>query len=99
MGVEAQIRERLAALAPERLELRDDSAKHAGHAGARDGGGHFDLTIVSPQFAGKTTVARHRMVYEALGPLMRREIHALAIRAYAPGESAAPSTSPRKDSR
>ena len=99
MDVAAQIRERLGALAPESLELRDDSARHAGHAGARDGGGHFDLTIVSARFAGKNTIARHRMVYEALGPLMRREIHALAIRAYAPGEPRATSTSPRKDTR
>ena len=97
MDVAAQIRERLGVLAPEQIELRDDSARHAGHAGARDGGGHFDLTIVSAQFAGKNTVARHRMVYEALGPLMRREIHALAIRAYAPGEPRTTSTSPRKD--
>ncbi|MCG6875295.1 MAG: BolA family transcriptional regulator [Betaproteobacteria bacterium] len=98
-GVEAQIRERLQALNPETLELRDDSALHAGHEGARGGGGHFDLTIVSAQFAGKNTIARHRLIYEALGPLMRREIHALAIRAYAPGESPAPSSTSRKDTR
>jgi BolA family transcriptional regulator, general stress-responsive regulator len=98
-GVEAQIRDCLQALDPERLELRDDSALHAGHEGARSGGGHFDLTIVSAQFAGQSTLARHRLVYAALGPLMRREIHALAIRAYAPGESQPRPGSSRKESR
>jgi len=96
-NVESLIRERLSALQPELLELRDDSALHAGHAGARDGGGHFALTIVSPQFAGRNTVARHRLIYDALGPLMRREIHALAIRAYAPGEARASRSTSRKD--
>jgi len=98
-GIEAQIRERLRALDPETLELRDDSALHAGHAGAKDGGGHFAVTIVSAQFSGKNTVARHRLIYEALGPLMRREIHALAIRAYAPGEPTVPRSTSRKDTR
>lgn len=76
------------ALAPERLELRDDSAQHAGHAGAASGGGHFSVLIVSPQFAGKKPLERHRMVYAALGDLMPREIHALSIRALAPAEFA-----------
>jgi BolA protein len=98
-GVEARIRERLGVLEPETLELRDDSALHAGHEGAKDGGGHFAVTIVSAQFAGKSTVARHRLVYEALAPLMRREIHALAIRAYAPGEPTVPPNTSRKDNR
>jgi BolA protein len=80
------MRERLSALAPERLEIADESAKHAGHAGAQSGGGHYQLTIVSAQFAGKPRIARHRMVYGALGTLMQQEIHALAIEAYAPGE-------------
>lgn len=80
------IRVRLATLEPERLELGDDSALHAGHAGAATGGGHYRLTIVSPQFRGKNTLARHRMVYDALGPMMHREVHALSIRALAPGE-------------
>ena len=80
------IQERLAALAPESLEILDESAGHAGHEGARGGGGHYRLTIVSPRFAGQPVQARHRMVYDALGPLMRKEIHALAIKAYAPGE-------------
>lgn len=86
--VPGEIRRRLGALAPARLELVDESAKHAGHAGAKPGGNtHWRLTIVSAAFAGKPTVARHRMVYEALGDLMQDPIHALAITARAPGES------------
>jgi BolA protein len=80
------MRERLAALAPKRLDIVDESALHAGHEGARGGGGHYALTIVSPKFDGQPTVARHRMIYVALGDLMHREIHALSIRALAPGE-------------
>ncbi|HEX2650903.1 MAG TPA: BolA family protein [Burkholderiales bacterium] len=77
-----------AALAPEKLELIDDSAAHAGHAGAAPGGNtHWRLTIVSAQFAGKPTVARHRLVYEALGDLMQNPIHALSITARAPQEN------------
>lgn len=82
-----QIRERLEALAPEQLELIDESALHIGHEGAKGGGGHYRLTIVSAAFVGKSTVARHRLVYDALGPMMRREIHALAIRALTPDEA------------
>jgi BolA protein len=77
---------RLAALDPMSLEIIDESHKHAGHAGARDGGGHYLLDIVSEQFSGKKTVARHRMIYSALGELMKREIHALTIRAHTPDE-------------
>jgi len=81
------MRRRLGALAPERLELVDESAKHAGHAGAAPGGNtHWRLTLVSAAFAGKSTVARHRMIYAALGDLMQNPIHALAIAARAPGE-------------
>jgi len=87
MNVAQSIEQRLAALEPSRLELIDDSALHAGHEGAKSGGGHYRLTIVSPQFAGKNTVARHRMIYGALGPMMQQQIHALAIRAYAPDEA------------
>jgi BolA protein len=76
----------LAGLEPESIELSDDSARHAGHAGARGGGGHYRLTVVSPRFAGKSRLERHRMVYAALESLMQREIHALALRTYAPGE-------------
>jgi BolA protein len=85
-GLLAAIEARLAPLRPEALELTDESGQHIGHDGARDGGGHYRLTIVSPQFSGQPRIARHRMVYGALGPLMQREIHALAIHAYAPGE-------------
>ncbi len=81
-----EMRVRLAALAPVSLEIIDESWKHAGHAGARDGGGHYVLNIFSDKFAGNNTVARHRMIYSALGELMKREIHALTIQASAPGE-------------
>jgi BolA protein len=81
-----KMRELLAALDPLALDIVDDSAKHAGHAGAKSGGGHYRLNIVSPQFTGKNTVSRHRLVYGALAPLMQHEIHALAIAALAPGE-------------
>ena len=86
MTVAMDIEQKLAALQPSRLQLKDDSALHAGHEGAKGGGGHYSLTIVSPQFSGKNTVARHRLIYAALGPMMQKQIHALAIRAYAPGE-------------
>lgn len=87
MSVAQAIEERLAALQPSRLEITDDSARHAGHEGAKGGGGHYSLTIVSAQFSGKNTLARHRLIYAALGPMMQQQIHALAIRAYAPEES------------
>jgi len=87
VSVEQRIRERLAALAPVLVELEDESERHRGHAGWVEGGGtHWRLTIVAAAFAGKPTVARHRMVYEALGELMRHPIHALAIQARAPDE-------------
>jgi BolA protein len=86
MSVMDAIRAKLAALDPVAIEIIDDSARHAGHAGARDGGGHFRLAIVSPRFAGCRTMERHRLVYDALGPLMKREIHALSIDAKAPDE-------------
>jgi BolA protein len=92
VSVAEEMRRRLGALAPLRMELLDESAKHAGHAGAAPGGNtHWNLTIVSAAFAGKPTVARHRMIYQALGELMQNPIHALAIRAHAPGEPGAPS--------
>ena len=82
------IREKLtAALTPTRLEIQDDSAKHAGHEGARGGGGHFNVQIVSAEFSGKSLVERHRMVYGALGDAMQREIHALSIQAKTPDEA------------
>ena len=87
MSVMDAMRARLAALDPVAIEIDDESARHAGHAGARDGGGHFRLTIVSPCFVGCRTMERHRLVYDALGPLMKREIHALSISARAPDEN------------
>lgn len=79
------IRTRLTeALHPDSLELVDESHKHAGHPGARDGGGHFLVTIVSAAFIGKTPIQRHRMVHEALAELMEKEIHALSISAKTP---------------
>ena len=88
MSVAEEIRQRLGSLAPARLELLDESAQHAGHAGAAPGGNtHWRLTIVSAAFTGKPVVARHRMIYQALGELMQHPIHALAIVARAPGES------------
>jgi BolA protein len=86
VNTEDLIRDRLSGLAPEALEVFDDSRDHVGHAGAKDGGGHYQLVIVSRQFAGKNAIARHRLVYEALSDLMPKRIHALAIRAYAPEE-------------
>jgi BolA protein len=71
------------ALAPQSLDIRDDSAKHAGHAGAREGG-HFHVTIVAAGFAGRSPVERHRMVYAAAAELMGRDIHALSIDARTP---------------
>lgn len=78
--VEAIRRRLVAALAPTVLEIVDDSHRHAGHAGARDGRGHFSVRIASPAFDGLAPVARHRAVYDALGDLMQTDIHALAIR-------------------
>jgi len=75
-----------AALAPQHLEIEDQSHEHAGHAGAATGRGHFRVDIVAAAFAGESAVARHRRVYAALGPLMETDIHALSLRARAPGE-------------
>lgn len=85
MASEQVIRERLRALNPVRLDLRDESGQHAGHAGARPGEStHWQVTIASEAFRGKSAVARHRMVYEALGDLMQGDIHALKIEAIVP---------------
>ena len=86
MTIAELIREKLSALAPEAISIEDESAQHAGHPGAKGGGGHYRLVVVSSRFAGQPLLARHRMVYRALEPLMHREIHALAINAYAPDE-------------
>jgi BolA protein len=74
------------ALAPLELQVQDDSAQHAGHAGAREGG-HYSVRIRSARFTGLSRVARHRLVYHALGPLGSRGVHALAIVALAPEET------------
>lgn len=74
------------ALAPQSIEVVDDSAAHAGHAGAREGG-HYRVTLVASAFAGRPQLERHRMVYSAVAPLMGRGIHALSIIAQAPGDS------------
>ena len=88
MSVAAEIQRRLAALAPLKLDLEDESSKHAGHAGAAPGGNtHWKLPIGSAAFSGTSTVARHRMIYQALGDLMQDPIHALSITARAPEET------------
>ena len=80
------------ALMPERLEIVDDSAAHAGHAGAREGG-HFTIRIVSTAFADKTLIQRHRLIHAAVADLMRREIHALSInKAQTPNEARSSTT-------
>ncbi len=75
------MREKLAQLQPESIEITDESALHAGHAGARSGGGHYRLHIVASAFCGLATLERHRLVHSTLGDLMRGNIHALTIRA------------------
>jgi len=88
MSVAETIRERLAALEPQALDLVDESEQHRGHAGYRQGGGtHWRLSIVSQRFSGRSTLERHRMVYGALGTLMQDPIHALAITARSPEET------------
>ena len=81
--LEARLR---AALQPTELEVIDDSHLHAGHAGAADGRGHFTVNLIAERFAGLPVVRRHRLVYEAVGDMMTTDIHALSIRALAPGE-------------
>lgn len=80
------MRVRLATLAPESMEIVDESALHAGHEGAKGGGGHYHLSIVSGHFKGLNSVARHRVIYQALGDLMGKRIHALSITALSPEE-------------
>ncbi len=74
------------ALQPDYLDIIDNSAAHAGHAGVRTGGGHYQVIIVSAAFENKTLVQRHQLVYKALGDLMKHEIHALSINALSPTE-------------
>lgn len=87
MNTLEQVRELLAQLEPEVIELTDDSAAHAGHAGAA-GGGHYRLFIVSQAFDGQNAVRRHRMIYQILEPLMHGAVHALSIKALTPHEAA-----------
>lgn len=79
-----------AAFEPVHVEVFDDSAKHAGHAGARGGAGHYRVRLLSEKFRGLPVLARHRLVYEALHELLPDQIHALGIEADAPGERASP---------
>lgn len=81
----ALMKEKLAVLQPTYLDITDEGHRHAGHAGADDGG-HFNLVIKSELFVDKPLIQRHRMVYDALGDLMQTQIHALSIRALAPNE-------------
>jgi BolA protein len=81
------LQQRLALLDPAALSIDDDSNLHQGHAGARAGGGHYRLKIISQQFHGLGRVARHRLVYQTLGELMQTRIHALKIEALTPDES------------
>lgn len=81
--IESILRDRFA---PQRLEIRDDSARHASHAGAAAGGGHFEVLIVSAAFEGKPLLDRHRLVNEALRDLIGGDIHALGLRTLAPSE-------------
>jgi BolA protein len=81
------IEERLAAeFSPSHLQVKDQSHLHAGHAGARDGMGHFEVTIVADAFEGRSRIERHRLIYAALGTLMQTDIHALKINAYSATE-------------
>jgi len=83
----ALLRERLSTLAPLSIDIIDESHLHAGHAGARDGGGHYRVYIVSAAFEGCSRVQRQRMIYTALGDMMKKDIHALAIRALSATEA------------
>jgi len=80
------IKQKLNFLSPEKIEIIDESSKHIGHEGAKSGGGHFLLTIVSGNFYKKSTIERHRIIYDALGEMVGGDIHALSIKAYTPEE-------------
>lgn len=87
MTTQEKIKQRLReTLAAHEVVVEDESAQHAGHAGAASGGGHYRVTVVSPLFEGKSLVARHRLVYDALATEMQREIHALALTTLTPGQ-------------
>jgi len=83
-----QIKTRLNdALSPEQLDIVDNSAAHAGHAGVRSGGGNYHVTLVASAFEGKSLVQRHQLIYKALGEMMKADIHALGITATSPSET------------
>jgi BolA protein len=86
-GTVERLRARLQQLDPQRIDIIDDSARHAGHEGAKSGGGHYQLTLVSERFRGLPRLARHRLVYDAAGDLMQREIHALTMVLQTPEEA------------
>lgn len=73
-------------LGAELVDVHDDSAQHRGHRGARGGAGHYSVVVVAERFAGMDRVERHRAVYDAVGDMMPSQVHALAVRAYAPEE-------------
>jgi BolA protein len=85
-GTIEQMRARLAALTPSEMAIDDESALHAGHEGAKSGGGHYRLRLISKRFSGLPRMARHRLVYDALHDLMQRDIHALSMTLLAPDE-------------
>ena len=87
MNLDQEIRDRLTGLNPTRIELHDESGAHAGHASAGSGA-HLKLTVVSEQFAGKSSLERHRMVYDALGQALWQQVHALSVNARTPAELA-----------
>src|SRR5512143_59914 len=86
-GTIERMRERLRALSPTEITIADESAMHAGHAGAAGGGGHYRVAVVSAAFTGQPRVQRHRLVYDDVADLMQREIHALAMTLLAPDET------------
>jgi BolA protein len=88
-GTVERLRARLQALQPQRLVIEDDSARHAGHEGAKSGGGHYRLHLVSRRFEGLPRLARHRLVYDSLAEMMQREVHALTMLLQTPDEAGA----------
>ncbi len=86
-GTVERLRERLQALQPQSVEIDDDSVLHAGHEGARSGGGHYRLRLVSRRFDGLSRLARHRLVYDSVGQMMQREVHALTLVLQTPEEA------------
>jgi BolA protein len=93
--IESILRERFA---PAHLEVLDESVRHVGHAGAAGGGGHYVVVLVCDEFRGQPRLARHRLIYDALAPMMRGDVHALALRAYSPDEWTAAPAETRKPS-